>query len=96
MQPRASYQKVAPDVLQGMLALSDGGPKVGPGSGACRPRQLIVCHKLTDAPSASTCIRRICARAARRSNAFICSRPGVRSRICITLANARRLPGLKQ
>ena len=33
---------------------------------------------------------------ARRSNAFICSRPGVRSRICITLANARPLPGLKQ
>ena len=41
MEPRASYQKVAPDVLQGMLALQAWGhPKVkGPGSGACRPRQ---------------------------------------------------------
>jgi hypothetical protein len=40
--------------------------------------------------------RRICGRAASPSSASTWSAPGARPRICIALASARRLPGLKR
>ena len=68
MQPRLSYQKAAPDVLQSMLALSAASKKSG------LPPELIdlIDYRVSQINgSASTCIPRISGRTAGPSSASI-------------------------